>query len=178
VLPHEDCWQGLNHAHTWRIRRNVCISLTGTRGFNGGQIKTAGGAPQYDCIIEDNELRSPRGTAFTIDSFIRNGTGIEGSNIDVIIRNNKCSTGGRPLQDSDVPTFGSQSTPPTNSWNDARMIVTGNVAPKLALGGAPNNTAIDDETTFPPNWVVKARDKVAPGQPFSGHYGRTAGVIP
>jgi hypothetical protein len=169
--------------HDYSILRNVMRDdgLSAYQGgFNGGQIRPNNpdsvGTPHYNVRFEGNELRSNANTGFVMDGYTQHGTGIDGTNVDIIIRGNKLSSGGLAWEagKSIIGIYGSNG----DQWNNARVIATNNVAPGCNFKGASGNQETNNETTFPTNWVVKARDKVAAGVAFSGRYGATAGVIP
>ena len=175
--PHPDAFQAMSSWDNLHILRNAIVDFT---ALNGGQIKKAqGSAACWGLRLENNELRSPSATAFWLDNFTRKGDGVDGTGYDIIIRGNKCWSGGLPW-DKTVAALGATSL----DWSNARVLADNNVAAKFWLGGATSNVTytrnVEDNSkgVWPVGWKEVARDRVEPGQPFSGRYGATAGVMP
>ena len=177
--PHEDGIQsnggGLNN---YRVMRNVIITTGEYGGLNGGQLRPnsnfGSSTPHYNVRIEDNEVRSPTASAFILFGYAQNGTGADGTGYDIIVRGNKCWSGGLPWESSPA-ILGKTGTA---EWGNGRRLFTNNVAGKCNLGDAPGNIDSNSRNTVPTGWSWKYRLDVTPGTAFSGRYGATGGVIP
>ena len=174
VPPHPDGIQQMGPCDDFIIENNVFINTT---FMHGGLIRNAAASGKSRrVIIRGNEIRTPDDTGMEISDIMHDGgSGINGSNLDAIITGNKCWTGGISAENIG-PVFGFRDYDP--SVIGARVSFTNNVGTRVWNAGFPGNTQSNSGGVWPTGWVDKARDRVARGQPFSGRYGATAGVIP
>jgi hypothetical protein len=175
--PHADVLQSMGTWTNLRILRNFIMDDTGH--LAGGQIKSGAGASGNNTLLlmEDNELLSSANTAWWINNFERLGNGIDGSNWDVIIRGNKHRQyPGSPWGAGSPSHWGNSGA----DYSNARVLVDNNVGARLRMNASgvtyTRNVEVNNGSTWPVGWTEIARDRVAPGRPFSGRYGATAGV--
>lgn len=186
--PHPDFWQQPSGAVSDLVfEKNVFIDFENGAArpgqMHGALIRNGSSTGRAErVVVRWNEWRICSDSGVLLSDVQHDGgSGINGSNLDLIIEGNKVWTGGKPgSENSGGPQFPFyKDFDASVAAGGTRIRCTNNVSiPNRGAyhGIGTNNRESNSATVWPDNWVEIARDRVGPGQPFSGRYGATAGV--